>query len=90
MSFVSSPIPDLFSVNGLVAVVTGGGTGQYQIAVLRVVGINFGIVIGIGLMIATALEHNGATVYIAARRLDVLEKAARENNVSSRSIAILV
>ena len=33
-------------------------------------------------MMATALEHNGAIVYITSRRLDVLEKAAKENNVS--------
>ncbi|KAI0320942.1 hypothetical protein OF83DRAFT_1052072 [Amylostereum chailletii] len=51
----------LFSVEGLVAVVTGGGTG-------------------IGLMIATALENNGATVYIVGRRKDVLERAVRERS----------
>jgi NADP-dependent 3-hydroxy acid dehydrogenase YdfG len=34
-------------------------------------------------MFATALEHNGAIVYIASRRLDALEKAAEENNVSA-------
>ena len=32
-------------------------------------------------MIAKALEHNGATVYIVARRLDVLEQAAHEHSV---------
>ncbi|KAL6711394.1 hypothetical protein ACN47E_004328 [Coniothyrium glycines] len=47
----------LFSVKGLVSVITGGGTG-------------------IGLMLAQALEANGATVYILGRRQDVLEKAA--------------
>ncbi|OJA14183.1 hypothetical protein AZE42_06504 [Rhizopogon vesiculosus] len=35
---------------------------------------------GIGLMIATALENNGATVYIVGRRREVIEKAAKENN----------
>ncbi|KAF2239502.1 NAD(P)-binding protein [Viridothelium virens] len=50
----------LFSVNGLVAVITGGGTG-------------------IGLMIAKALEANGAAkVYIIGRRKDVLESAASQ------------
>ncbi|KAE9396276.1 NAD(P)-binding protein [Gymnopus androsaceus JB14] len=51
----------LFNVEGLVAVVTGGGTG-------------------IGLMMAAALENNGAIVYIVGRRLDVLQQAAQENN----------
>lgn len=51
----------LFSVKGLVAVVTGGGTG-------------------IGRMIATALENNGAIVYIVGRRLQVLESTAKEAN----------
>ncbi|KAF8158477.1 hypothetical protein B0H34DRAFT_656834 [Crassisporium funariophilum] len=60
---------NIFDVEGLVAVITGGGTG-------------------IGLMMATALEHNGATVYIVGRRLDVLEKAARENNKYDKIIPV--
>ncbi|KAF2173410.1 hypothetical protein M409DRAFT_61834 [Zasmidium cellare ATCC 36951] len=59
----------LFSVNGLVAVVTGGGTG-------------------IGLMIATALEHNGATVYILGRREEVLQTAARQNAKHGKIVPI--
>ncbi|KAH9932700.1 NAD-P-binding protein [Epithele typhae] len=64
-----SEIPSLFGVEGLVAVVTGGGTG-------------------IGLMIAKALEHNGATVYIVGRRLDVLERAAREHSRHGQLIPV--
>ncbi|KAF8627464.1 hypothetical protein AX17_006277 [Amanita inopinata Kibby_2008] len=52
---------NIFNVEGVVAVVTGGGTG-------------------IGLMMATALENNGATVYIVGRRRVVLEKAAKDNS----------
>ncbi|KAH7319690.1 hypothetical protein B0I35DRAFT_478018 [Stachybotrys elegans] len=48
----------LFRVDGMVALITGGGTG-------------------IGLMLAKALAVNGAAkVYIAGRRMEVLEKAA--------------
>ncbi|GAP84606.1 putative short chain dehydrogenase reductase [Rosellinia necatrix] len=52
-----SDIQSLFGIDGLVTVVTGGGSG-------------------IGLMIAQALEANGATVYIIGRRKESLEKAA--------------
>ena len=38
-------------------------------------------------MLAKALEHNGATVYIVGRRLDVLETAAHEESVSAPSPA---
>ncbi|KAG6900648.1 hypothetical protein C0993_006752 [Termitomyces sp. T159_Od127] len=62
-SFSANPFDsaNLFNVNGLVVVITGGATG-------------------IGLMMATALENNGAIVYIVGRRLHLLEKAAGENN----------
>ncbi|KAH8160567.1 hypothetical protein CIB48_g7674 [Xylaria polymorpha] len=61
---------NLFSVNGLVAVVTGGGTG-------------------IGLMIARALEHNGAKVYILGRREEILKTAAKKNAIHGNIIPIV-
>ncbi|KAI1503154.1 hypothetical protein F5X99DRAFT_417351 [Biscogniauxia marginata] len=60
----------LFSVNGLVAVVTGGGTG-------------------IGLMIARALEHNGAKVYILGRREEVLKISAKQNAIHGNIIPVV-
>ncbi|ETW82144.1 hypothetical protein HETIRDRAFT_475616 [Heterobasidion irregulare TC 32-1] len=59
----------LFSVEGAIAVITGGGTG-------------------IGLMMATALEHNGATVYIVGRRLAVLEQVAKERSRHGKLIPV--
>ncbi|RYP77575.1 hypothetical protein DL769_003381 [Monosporascus sp. CRB-8-3] len=60
----------LFSAHGLVAVVTGGGTG-------------------IGLMIARALEHNGAKVYILGRREEVLKTAAKQNAIRGNMIPVV-
>ncbi|KAI0096130.1 hypothetical protein GGR51DRAFT_567475 [Nemania sp. FL0031] len=57
MASGSLDVQSIFDVKGLVAVVTGGGTG-------------------IGLMIAQALEANGAIVYIIGRRKERLEEAA--------------
>jgi len=59
----------LFSAEGLVAVVTGGGSG-------------------LGLIMATALEHNGATVYIVGRRKEILEKTAKERAKYGKIIPI--
>ncbi|KAH9831397.1 NAD-P-binding protein [Rhodofomes roseus] len=64
-----SDTAQLFSVKGLVAVVTGGATG-------------------IGLMIATALENNGATVYIVGRRAEALEKAVKERSKYGNMVAL--
>lgn len=38
-------------------------------------------------MMAKALEHNGAIVYIVSRRLDTLRKAAQEHSVSASASA---
>jgi len=64
-----SPLPTLFGVEGLIAVVTGGATG-------------------IGLMIATALETNGAIVYIVSRNKANLDKAVQERSRRGNLIAI--
>jgi len=49
----------IYDLSGLIALVTGGGTG-------------------IGLMIAQGLAVNGAKVYIAGRRKEVLEKLVKD------------
>ena len=49
---------NLTDVSGLVAVVTGGGTG-------------------LGLIVARALEANGAKVFITGRRKEKLDEAAK-------------
>lgn len=77
----------IFNVDGLVAVVTGGGTGEYLLLLherLRLI-----TLLGIGLIMAKALERNGATVYIVGRRLNVLEEAALLHSVSSLSRSYL-
>lgn len=82
---MSAPInvESLFSVKGMVALVTGGGTGQSHpsftpfflpAAILTTTP-------GIGLMIAKALAEAGAArVYIVGRRTDVLQSAAASIN----------
>ncbi|THH30574.1 hypothetical protein EUX98_g3616 [Antrodiella citrinella] len=62
-------VATLFNVEGMVAVITGGGTG-------------------IGLMMATALENNGATVYIISNRLEILEDAVKNHNRHGKMIPL--
>lgn len=73
---------DLFTVQGLVAVVTGGATGEQMIKHGCCENILVTCFLGIGLMIAKALEENGAKVYIVGRRKDVLERVAKKEAVS--------
>jgi len=78
----STPVVDpgtLFSVQGTVALITGGGTGKAETPVRVVKKILLTISTGIGFMIAKALDANGAEkVYIVGRRREILEAAARE------------
>lgn len=67
----------LFGVKGLVAVITGGGTGTSSLA--RHHSLHSNLILGIGLMAARALEANGATVYIIGRRLSTLQAAAAQS-----------
>ena len=70
----------LFSVEGMVALITGGGSGNPipnpatpKSPLLK------RSLLGIGLMMAKALEANGAAkVYIVGRRKDVLDSAAAQ------------
>jgi NADP-dependent 3-hydroxy acid dehydrogenase YdfG len=57
MAYQPNSRTNLTDVSGLVAVVTGGGTG-------------------LGLIIARALEANGARVFITGRRQEKLDEAA--------------
>lgn len=80
----------LFDVDGMVVVITGGGTGVVNCLSMidrhyQANGNGY-IYKGLGLMMATALENNGATVYIVGRRGEVLEKAASEHNVRSHPL----
>jgi len=43
---------------------------------------------GIGLMMAKALEHNGAIVYILGRRMEILENAAKEHSLHNNIIPL--
>jgi NAD(P)-dependent dehydrogenase (short-subunit alcohol dehydrogenase family) len=67
---------DLYDVNGLVAVVTGGS----QLVVLQQENQKLTLVIGgsgLGVIIAQALESNGAKVYITGRNEERLQEAVK-------------
>ena len=73
-------IDDLFNVHGLVAVITGGGTGSSlhpkdKTLSQRLILSRFSP--GIGKMMATALAENGAhKIYVIGRRDEPLQEVA--------------
>lgn len=71
----------LFRVDGMIAVITGGGTGTPPCGTpLPFPSSTLTAPKGIGLTMARALAANGAKrVYILGRRLDVLKKAEQEH-----------
>lgn len=77
MSSISAE--SLFRVDGLVAVITGGGTGRLHNHGNREPQLLANMAAGIGLMMAKALAENGAErVYIIGRREQPLKDAADE------------
>lgn len=69
---------DLYDVTGLVAVVTGGSPLHYRVTKqdIRRLTIQIGGS-GLGLIIAQALESNGAKVYITGRNEERLQQAVK-------------
>lgn len=68
-------VSSLFSIKGMVFVVTGGGSGVCQIHIPNHVVLND--FAGIGAMFANTLDVNGAAkVYILGRRMDKLQEVA--------------
>ncbi|KAL8879077.1 MAG: hypothetical protein Q9198_003243 [Flavoplaca austrocitrina] len=77
----SSSISELFRVDGLVALITGGGTGEARTANITSQAPTWALIrLGIGLMMTKALALNGASkVYISGRRREVLDQAAKQS-----------
>lgn len=79
-SYPSFDPSSLFRVDGMVAVITGGGTGirPYISATSLFYDLTVSPFLGIGLAMAAALASNGAKrVYILGRRYDVLLSAVK-------------
>lgn len=75
----SSKASNLFNVEGIVAVITGGGSGTSYVPPKPKTQTADRIAIGIGLHMALALAENGAKrVYIMGRRLNVLEQVVKD------------
>lgn len=69
----------LFDIRGIVAVVTGEGSGMSASMALLLLGWLITIPAGLGLNMTRALAENGAKkVYILGRRRKVLDDAAKE------------
>src|ERR1700760_3093670 len=82
---MSIQLEALFNVNSLVAVITGGGTGEWLCPVFSDTLAHPIRLLGVGLMMTKALALNGASrVYIIGRRLEKLQEAAKlspHNNI---------
>lgn len=85
----NAPAWDVFNLSGLVAVITGGGSGMitspYADLVFLLVLTH---ILGLGLMFAKALEANGAAkVYIIGRNWQKLEAAAAQSVIQYRVLS---
>lgn len=76
----SSSNSELFRVDRLVALITGGGSGEARTANIISQALTWALIrLGIGLMMTKALALNGASkVYISGRRREVLDQAAKQ------------
>jgi NAD(P)-dependent dehydrogenase (short-subunit alcohol dehydrogenase family) len=74
MSLHSLRMDTLGSLQGRIALVTGAGTGMY-VGVYQMDLTVLNCYYARGLMIAKGFAANGAKVYVAGRRIDILEKS---------------